>query len=87
MRGLVVRGGRCPEGTDASPPFQIGKKLAENVGASWSDDELAQNPVFRELRFLSLSKGLLARTGELKSQPTALGRAFSLKLLIEDLTG
>jgi hypothetical protein len=35
--------------------------------------------------FLSSSKGLLARTGALKSKPTALGLAYSLKLLIEGL--
>jgi hypothetical protein len=28
----------------------MGKKLAEIVGASWSDGEVSENPVLRELR-------------------------------------
>jgi len=81
-RGFDWLSGKAQEGDDPE-----GKEHDMSIALRFSLAVAQRTIQFRELRFLSSSKGLLARTGELKSHPTALGLAYSLKLLIEELIG
>ena len=51
MKCFIVLGSGYPKGIDAFSPSRMGHKFKKIVGASWSDGEVAENAVYKEIRF------------------------------------
>ena len=56
MKCFIVLGSGYPKGIDAFSPSRIGQKFKKIEGASWSDGEVAENAVFREVRRSGLNE-------------------------------